>query len=121
MVEKIREEPAKLGPELKKFLKNENKPKKWTSIEALAEFFDSDKSVSEFRAYRENVNKSAGINAMPCWDILYTEKIKMSPDRRFITQTVNRVLCPMQEVRYFLFSLPLKICIFCRSQKTFMI
>ena len=99
VVEQIQKNPAELGPKIKIFLKNENnQPKKWTNLESLAEYFNQDMAVSDFRAFRINVNKSSGFNAVPCWETLHIDKMKLSPDRQFIIQTENSIRCPMQEV-----------------------
>ena len=100
IVEKIQENPSEMGPKIKILLKKEeNQPKKWTSLDALSEYFDLDMSVSDFKAFRESLNKTSGFNAVPSWETLHMEKMKLSPDRQFIIQTENSIKCPMQEVR----------------------
>ena len=87
-----------LGPKLKAFLKKENNPEKWRNIDVLANFFDQDMSVSDYNSLRENVNKTAGINAMPCYDILYKEKLKCCLEPDSIIQTEDNVQCSMQDL-----------------------
>ena len=89
-----------MGPKIKVLLKKDkNQPKKWTSLDALSEYFDLDMSVSDFKAFRESLNKTSGFNAVPSWETLHMEKMKLSPDRQFIIQAENSIKCPMQEVR----------------------
>ena len=97
-VDQIRKNPTELGPKVKVFLKNENQPKKWTNLEALAWYFDLDMSVSEYKSQRININRTSGINSVPCWDTLYSEKLKCGIDKHFIIQTQNNIQCPMQVV-----------------------
>ena len=71
VVEEIRKNPGELGPILKAILKKEIHSEKWTNLDVLANFFDQDMTVKEYNDKRKSVNETSGINAMPCYDIVY--------------------------------------------------
>ena len=97
VVDEIRKNPGVLGPRLAAFLKKENHPEKWSNLDVLAEFFDRNLTVAEYKAERINANKSSGISSWPCWNIISNEKRKCCPEG--IIQTgENSIKCPMQNV-----------------------
>ena len=99
VVDEIRKNPGELGPRLAAFVKQENHPEKWSSLDVLADFFDRDLSVSDYNAHRKNVNKSSGIKSWPSWNILANEKRKCCPDSILQTDE-NTIQCSMQNVSH---------------------
>ena len=102
VVDKIRKNPGELGPRLAAFVKQENHPEKWSSLDVLADFFDRDLSVSDYKAHRKNVNKSSGIKSWPSWNTLANEKRKCCPDSILQTDE-NTIQCSMQNVSHSIY------------------
>ena len=102
VVDEIRKNPGELGPRLAAFLKQENQPEKWSILDVLADFFDRDLSVSDYKAHRTNVNKSSGIKSWPSWNILANEKRKCCPDSILQTDE-NTIQCSMQNVSHSIY------------------